>query len=180
MKFIGHDFYKVHTHIERAKNEINHHTTISQPCICHLATKQDIRNAVDELSIKSERSTSEVKTRIDDAVVELKRNSEDLKNAVLSDLNQMAEDMTVRIDTGFNNVESRIISTGDNVTLEVKTTKHEVKNDLAMKTEEIKRYVNSRTMEEHTYMAGEFENLNEQVKGIYDINFSDFGEYENV
>ena len=177
MKFIGHDFFKVHNHIERAKNEINHHTTISQPCICHLATKQDVRNAVDELSIKSERNTSEVKTKIDDAVVELKRNSQDLKNAVLSDLNQMAEEMTVRIDTGFHDVTQRVIAESTNLGLEVKTAKYEVKNALETKTEEVKRYINSKTVEQRDYMATEFGDLNQQVRGLYDINYSDYGEY---
>lgn len=169
MKFIGQDFFKVHDHIERAKREINRHTTESQPCLCHLATKDDIRHAVDIVKDKDDRNTIRIEHRIADAVEELKNESTGGTELILSNLNEVASQLTIKADEVKADIVRQTASNLEDVKVEVKTAKYEVKNELASRSEEVKRYINSKTAEEHAYMVEEFGNLNTQVAGLYDI-----------
>ena len=49
-------FCSVHNHIEHAKNEI----IDSQPCMCHLATKEDIANAVNQINTHTDEKFDEI------------------------------------------------------------------------------------------------------------------------
>lgn len=51
-------FCSVHNHIDRAKNEIIEHEGVG--CTCHLATKEDIANAVNQINTHTDEKFDEI------------------------------------------------------------------------------------------------------------------------